>query len=190
MSFYHKFVTTFAGKKAVLLFTAAFFTLTSMAQDRTNFSGEWKLNESKSELVRDQFPLCIFGGDRMRSKTMKIAGHADFLTVDVASSSPDGALVTRQEKLIFDGKEREATFVGRPRDKSTARWSDDGQTMTVSSVRSFDTNGETADFKVTEVWKLINDGKSISVQVKSYSISGENTMKLVYDKQWAVNYRF
>ena len=41
----------------------------------------------------------------MRSKTMKIAAHADFLTVDVASSSVDGALVTRQAKLIFDGKE-------------------------------------------------------------------------------------
>ena len=190
MSFYQKFVTTFAGKKWVMLLTAGFFTLTSIAQDRANFSGEWKLNESKSELVREQFPLCIFGGDRMRSKTMKIAGHADFLTVDVASSSPDGALVTRQEKLIFDGKEREATFVGSPRDRSTARWSHDGQTMTVNSVRSFDTNGETADFKVTEVWKLINDGKSISVQVNSSSTSGENTMTLVYDKQWAVDYRF
>jgi hypothetical protein len=186
--------------------------LTSMAAVRANFTGEWKLNESKSELVGlfpqytqglyfsavlskservGQFPLCIFGGgDRLRSKTMKIAGHADFLTVDVASSSADGALVTRQEKLFFDGKEREATFVGSPREKSTARWSDDGQTMTVNSVRSFDTNGEKADFKVTEVWKLINDGKSIAVQVNSRSISGEHTMKLVYDKQWAVDYRF
>ena len=126
----------------------------------------------------------------MRSKTMKIVRHANFLTVDVASSAGDGSLVTRQEKLIFDGKEREATYVGRPRDTSTARWSDAGQTMTVNSVRSFDTNGGTADFKVTEVWKLINDGKSISVQVNSSSISGENTMKLVYDKQWAVDYRF
>ncbi|HTE31994.1 MAG TPA: hypothetical protein VK666_16550 [Chryseolinea sp.] len=126
----------------------------------------------------------------MRSKTMKIAGHADFLTVDFASSFTDGALVTRQEKLIFDGKEREATFVGIPRDKSTARWSGDGQTMTVNSVRSFDTNGKTADFKVTEVWKLINDGKSIFVQVNSNSTSGGNTMKLVYDKQRAVDYRF
>ena len=127
----------------------------------------------------------------MRSKTMKIAGHADFLTVDVASESADGALVTRQEKLTFDGKESESTFVGSPREKSTARWSDDGQTMTVNSVKSFDTNGEKADFKVTEVWKLINDGKSISVQVNSSSISGgENTMKLVYDKQLAADYRF
>ncbi len=182
---------TFAGKKTALLLTAGFFTLTSMAQDRGKFSGEWKLNESKSDSVQ-QFPLCIFGGgDRMRSRTMKIAGHADFLTVDVASESTDGALVTRQEKLTFDGKESEATFVGRPREKSSARWSNDGQTMTVTSVRSFDTNGEKADFKVTEVWKLINDGKSISVQVNSTTIAGrENTMKLVYDKQRALDYRF
>jgi hypothetical protein len=157
---------------------------------RADFSGEWKLNESKSDFA-GQFPLCIFGGgDRMRSKTMRIARHADFLTVDVASSSPDGALVTRQEKLTFDGKESEVTFVGIPRAKSTARWSDDGQTMTVTSVRSLDANGEKIDFKVTEVWKLINDGKSIFVHVNSSSTSGERTMRLVYDRQRAADYRF
>jgi hypothetical protein len=190
MSYHPKIVTLFAGKKAVLLLTVELLTLTCMAQDRANFSGEWKLNESKSELV-GQFPLCIFGGgDRMRSKTMKIAGHEDLITVDVASSSPDGALLTRQEKLTFDGKESEATFVGSPREKSAAMWSDDGQTMIVSSFRSFDTNREKTDFSVIEVWKLINDGNSISIQVNSKSISGEKTMKLVYDKQRAVDYRF
>jgi hypothetical protein len=183
MSYFQKFVTTFARKKTVLLLAVGFFTLTSMAQDRVNFSGEWKLNDSKSELV-GQFPLCIFGGDRMRSKTMKITAQPDFLAVDIASSYPDGALVTRQEKLTFDGKESEATYVGVPRETSAARWSDDGQTMTVHSVRSFDTNGETADFKVTEVWKLINGGKSISIEVNSQSaLNGDYTMKLIYDRQ-------
>jgi hypothetical protein len=189
MNYYQKFVTTFADKKWVFLLTIGFFTLTCMSQDHVNFSGEWKLNESKSELI-GHFPLCIFGGDRMRSKTMKIATHADFLTIDIASSISDGELVTRQEKLTFDDKQIEATFVGIPREKSAAKWSGNGQTMTVNSVRSFDKNVETADFKVTEVWKLINGGKSISIQVNSTSISGENTMKLVYDKQSAADYRF
>ncbi|MFD2574057.1 hypothetical protein ACFSUS_25700 [Spirosoma soli] len=157
--------------------------LTSMAAGRANFSGEWKLNESESELDR-QFPICIFGErDHIVSKTMKIAEHADFLTVEVVNSSSNGALITRQEKLFFDGKESEAIVVGSPREKSTARWSADGQTMTVISVRSFATIAEEPDFKVTEVWKLINDGKSISVQVNPSSISRENTMKLVYDKR-------
>lgn len=189
MSYYQKFMTTFAIKRWVLLLIAGCFTLTGMAQPYANFSGEWKLNESKSELG-GRFPLCIFGGDRMRSKTLKIAAFADFLTVDAASSSRDGALITRQDKLTFDGKESEASYVGIPRAKSSAKWSDEDQTITVNSVRSFDKNAKTADFKVTEVWKLVNGGKSISIQVNARSSSGENTMKLVYDRQWAADHRF
>ena len=92
-------------------------------------------------------------------------------------------MISRQDKLIFD-REVATTFVGFPRETSAARWSADGQTMTVHSVRSFDTNGETPDFRVTEVWTLINGGKSISIEVTSRSASNEDhTMKLIYDKQ-------
>jgi hypothetical protein len=189
MRYYQKFMTTFTGRNWVFFLIAGFLSLSSMIPYRVDFSGEWKLNESKGDLGR-QFPLCIFGNDRMRSKTMKITTHEGFLTVDAASSSHDGELVTIHDKLTFDGKESKATFVGTPRERSAASWSDNGQTMTVKSVRSFDTNGETADVKVTEVWKLINGGKSISIQVKSSSTSGENTMTLVYDKQLAADYRF
>lgn len=164
--------------------------LTDKAVIHTDFSGDWKLNEAKSEQV-SHFPLCIFGGgDRMRSEIMKIAANTYFLTVDVASSAPDGEPVIRQEKLTFDGKESGATFVGIPRERSMAKWSDDGQTMTVQSIGSFDTTGQTADINVTEVWKLINDEKSIAIDVKSNSTDGENTMKLIYDKQKAADYRF
>ena len=167
--------TIFARTIPVLLLIAGFLTLTSMAPDRANFSGEWELNEAKSEIR--QFPLCIFGGDRMRSKTLKIAAHADFLIVDFVREQ-----IARHEKLTFDDKEIKTTYVGTPRESSAATWSDAGQTMTVNSVRSFDPKGETSDFKVTEVWKLTNAGKSISIQVNSSSVSGENTMILVYDK--------
>jgi len=143
-----------------------------------NFSGEWKLNKSKSELA-GKFPVCIFGeGDRVFSKTMKITGYKGFLTVHVTSSSPEWPPVKTLEKLIFDGKKREATVFGHPRDESTARWSDDGQTMIVNSFKSFYTKGKEPDVKVSEVWKLINDGKSMSVQVNA----GEDVRKLVYDK--------
>ncbi|GHB65564.1 hypothetical protein GCM10007390_19600 [Persicitalea jodogahamensis] len=114
---------------------------------------------------------------------MKIAEEAGFLTLDVTSPSVDGELVPRQEKLLFDEKEREALVVGIPRERSTARWSDDGQTMRVFSARTFDTYGKEVAVNVTEVWKLINEGQSISVQVNANSVSGENTMQLVYDKQ-------
>jgi hypothetical protein len=154
----------------------------SMPADRADFSGEWKLNESKSELDR-KFPICIFGeGDRALSKTMKVAAYEDFLSVTVSRPLPYGRQVASQETVTFDGKESEATIVGRPREKSSATWSDDGQTMTINSVKSFKTISDDADITVTEVWKLINDGNAMSVQVNSSSTSGENTLKLIYDK--------
>jgi hypothetical protein len=180
MSYYQKLVATFATNKSVLLLTAVFFTLTSMAPRRANFSGNWKLNESKS--VRGN-SLCIYdSGDRMRSDSMEIAGHADFLTIDVVSSSSDGALVTRREKLTFDGKESEVTLIRRGK-TFTVKWSDDGKTMTVNSIVYLDINGEKQEFKVTEVWKLIDDGKSISLQANAKStFFGERAWTFVYDK--------
>ena len=188
MNYYQKIMTTFTGQQWILFLIVGCFTLSGMSTGNVNFSGEWKLNESKSNYGK--FPLCIFGGDRRRSKIMKIATYADFLTVDVASASPDGALVTRQEKLVFDGKQNEATYVGVQRNKSSAGWSGDGQTMTVHSVRSFDKNAKTADFTVIEVWKLIDGGKSIAIEVNEKSKSGEHKMMLVYDRQRAADYQF
>ena len=180
MSYYQKLVATFAANKSVLLLIAVVFTLTSMAPHRANFSGKWKLNESKS--VRGN-TLCIYDqGDRMRSDAMKITEHADFLTIDVVSSSSDGALVKRSEKLTFDGKESEFTLFKRGKTFSV-KWSDDGKTMTVNSLVYLDINGEKQEFKVTEVWKLINDGKSISLEANLTSaLIGERVAKHVYDK--------
>jgi hypothetical protein len=145
---------------------------------QANFVGKWKLNKAKSDLT-GPFPVCIFGeADRVFSNTMNIAGDKDVLAVHVTSSSPEWEPVKKQEKLIFDGKERESTIFGRSRDESTAKWSDNGQTLTVTSVKSFYTKGKEPDVKVKEIWKLINNGQSISVQVNV-----RNEMrKLVYDR--------
>jgi hypothetical protein len=80
--------------------------------------------------------------------------------------------------------------VGIARERSVARWSEDGRSILVESVRCFDKNGETADFKLTEIWKLIDNEKCISVEVNLNSIEGKQTMILVYDRQKASDYRF
>jgi hypothetical protein len=148
---------------------------------RATFSGQWKLNEAKSGI--QNFPVCILGeGDRIRSKRMRIAEKKTFLLVESTSSTSDGSPITRQEKLTFDDKESRTTVVGWPREMSTAKLSNDGQTMTVNFSKSFAKSGAKADFKVTEVWRLINGGKSISIHVNSTSTAGERAMTLVYDK--------
>ena len=168
----------------ILLTGVIYFTVQAQQKNdthRANFSGEWNLNEAKSG-IKD-FPVCILGeGDRIRSKRMRIAEKETFLLVESTSSTSDGSPITREERLAFDGKESKTTIVGWPREMSTAKLSNDGQTMTVNFSKSFPKSGEKADFNVTEVWKLINGGKSISIHVNSKSTACERAMTLVYDK--------
>jgi hypothetical protein len=166
---------------------------TSLQQDRTNsetnFSGEWK---SKESISMGGNIVCIYDeGDRMRSNTMKIAEQADFLTIEVPNPSPGVARATSQEKLVFDGKESEINN-GRERGKKfNVKLSADGQTMTVNSIVQlmtavpFNINIQQQQFVyVTEVWKLSNDGKTISVQANAKgTLSGdERSWKTVFDK--------
>src|SRR5688572_28944955 len=98
----------------------------------TNFSGEWK---SKESISMGGNIVCTFGeGDRMLSKTMKIAQQTDFLTIEVPNPSPGAALATSQEKLAFDGKESEINHSPERGKKFTVKLSADGRTMTVNSI--------------------------------------------------------
>jgi len=156
---------------------------------RANFSGEWKSKESIS--MGGNIVCCYNSGDRMLAQTMKIEEQETFLTIEVSSSFPGTAPVTSQEKLTFDGKASEINH-GRERGKkSTVKLSADGQTMTVNSIvyLMVPTPSNTNVLKqmfvyVTEVWKLSNDGKSISVQAnaKSSEWGGERSWKTVFDK--------
>lgn len=156
---------------------------------RANFSGEWKSIESIS--MGGNIVCSYDEGDRMRSKTMKIAAQADFLTIEIPNPSPDAALATSREKLPFDGKESQFNQ-GRERGKKfTVNFSADGQTMTINSIVNlmFPTPNninvqKQAFVYVKEVWKLSNDGKSITVQAnaKSNIFGDERSWKTVFDK--------
>ena len=149
---------------------------------RADFSGEWK---SKESISMGGNIVCLYNsGDRMLAKTMKIAEQVNFLTVEVSSSFPGAAPVTSQEKLTFDGKTNEMDHDPGRGKKFTVKLSADGQTMTVNSIVHLMIAQKQEFVNVTEVWKLSNDGKSISVQAnaKSTSFGGERSWKTVFDK--------
>ena len=156
---------------------------------RANFSGEWKSKESIS--MGGNIACCYNSGDRMLAKTMKIAEQANFLTIEVSSSFPGTAPVTSQEKLTFDGKESQINHDRGSGKKFTVKLSADRQTMTVNSIVHLMTAApynikvqEQLIVYVTEVWKLSNDGKSISVQAnaKSTLSGGDRSWKTVFEK--------
>lgn len=156
---------------------------------RADFSGEWKSAASVS--MGGNIVCCYNPGDRMLAKTMKIAAQANFLTIEASSSFPGAPPVTSREKLTFDGKATEIDHGQGRGKKSTVTLSADGQTMTVNStVHLMVTKPYHADVQeqlvvyVTEVWKLSDDGKSISIQAnaKSNSFSAERSWTTVFDK--------
>ena len=156
---------------------------------RANFSGEWK---SKESISMGGNIVCSYDvGDRMLSKTMKIAERADYLTIEIPYTSPGAAQAPSREKLAFDGKETQVSHGPERGKKFTVNYSADGQTMTINSIVNLmvpNPNNanvqEQALVYVKEVWKLSNGGKSIIVQTnaKSEILGAERSWETVFDK--------
>lgn len=139
-----------------------------------DFKGDWTFNEQKSKLAEGRF--------RMNAQKIKVTQDGDALVVERTSASPNGETMTSTEKLTFDGKPAESTVFNNSKKKSTASWSQDGQQMTINSTINVDMNGNQFEIKVVEVWKLIDGGKSLSVDYTSTSTRGTSTNTFVYDK--------
>jgi hypothetical protein len=141
--------------------------------DRVNFSGDWKLDESKSELGE-------FGGRVARS--LKAEQKENEITITRTTPGFQGGdPVTTTITLTYDGKVTESEGFGGAKRKSTAKWSEDGQALTVNNTTIFERDGQTSEFKSTETWTLTKDG-FLSVVTYSNSPRGESTTKAIYKK--------
>ena len=162
-------------KKFTPLLVGPFFLLSIISKKNVDFSGEWKLNQNKSEMGQYApiVPLKI-----------KAEQKADALAITKTSPGFDGSgEVTASETLGFDGKEVETTVTpGNSKRKASAKWSADGQTLTITYTLMLDFNGQATEVKGTETWTLSNEGKTLTTANTSTSSFGENTYKGVYEK--------
>jgi len=164
-----------AGKTYLLLLTAVIaFSAFTVLPVASNFSGKWKLNESKSEL--GQFA-------NFATKMIEADQTATALNVSRTSPSFDGNETTAKETLTFDGKEAESTVFGNSKRIATASWSADGQTLTIDYKLKLEFNGESNEVKGKEVWSLTDGGKTLVVKNNSSSSFGDMESKSVYEKQ-------
>lgn len=163
--------------KTMFVIGAAIFCLCTSATMMfvVNFSGDWKLNESKSDLGQ-------FGRGAARSIKV-VSSDANGIVIERTSTNQNGDAVVRKESLTFDGKEAESTGgFGNSKRKAKARWADDGNSMIIDAVTSFERDGQTMEIKQKETWKLSSDGSTLTIEANSSSSFGENAMKLVYEK--------
>ncbi|HMP91442.1 MAG TPA: hypothetical protein PKD90_01110 [Phnomibacter sp.] len=158
----------------LLAVPAALLMAFTTLPDYANFSGDWKLNEGKSELGE-------FGG-RGVATALKVEQKADAITITRTTQGFGGnGPVNNTVTMTFDGKVTESEgFMGSKR-KSSASWSADGKTLTISNQMNFERDGQSMEIKGTEVWTLGADGTLI-INNTTASQMGEFSTKAIYNK--------
>jgi hypothetical protein len=137
-----------------------------LAQAKPNLSGEWVLNEAKSDFGRLPAP----------AKFVRKIEHNDPDLKMVTTQSGRRGEVTTELKYTTDGKE--CTNVIRGAEvKGTAKW--EGDTLVINSKREL--QGATIAFQ--ERWTMSADGNTLSIATHITSPQGEADLKFVLEKQ-------
>jgi hypothetical protein len=143
----------------------AVFAVSAVAQGKPNFSGDWKLNVSKSDFGPMPPPS---------SSTAKVAHAEPEMKVQVKQVGDQGEMEF-DATYSTDGKETANTF-GPMQAKSTAAW--EGEVLVVTT--KFEANG--MDIKLVQKWSLADEGKTMKQATRITSPQGEFDMVSVYDK--------
>ncbi|HTQ57149.1 MAG TPA: hypothetical protein VMI94_21920 [Bryobacteraceae bacterium] len=137
------------------------------AQAKTDFSGTWKLNASKSDFGPMPPP---------DSRTDTITHKDPDIKANVVSTG--GPMGDQNYDVVYNTEGKETTNnLGGNEIKSTAKW--DGEELVIDTKGSFGGN----DFTAKERWSLSSDGKTLTRSSHFSSSMGEADMKVVFDKQ-------
>jgi hypothetical protein len=153
-------------KNIVLVFAFALLSSTAIGQ-KFNLSGEWKLNEDKSELGYE-FSLA--------PKAMTVVHTKKTLDQTIVSEW-DGVDYESKQHFTLDGKVCENTGFEDAVTKSTAIY--DKKAKTIKIVTTGTVQG--MDYTLTQVYSL-KDGDMI-IESEAASDMGEMFETFVYEKQ-------
>ncbi len=158
----------------VLFAFVSLILLSGSLAAQPNFSGSWAFNESKSTLGE---------GPMMSATSMTVNQQAALISVDLVQPSFDGSEMKRSEKYTLDGKESVNEGMMGSSIKTITTWSDNKKELKFAKTIAFDMNGETMEMKMTDVWSISDDGKTLTVKSTMSSQMGDTNMVLVYDKK-------
>ena len=134
---------------------------------KPNFTGDWKLNASKSTFGEMPAP---------DSMSYKITHDDPKLTTASKQSSQMGDF-EMNATYTTDGKECTNQGFQCSTTKSVVKW--DGDTLAIDTKGQFGDN----EFTMTQKWTLSADGKTLTVLQTFKSAMGEGEQKLIFDKQ-------
>jgi hypothetical protein len=151
------------------IFCLLFLTVVSFtSMSQVNFSGNWKINTSKSTL-NTEFSM---------APDQLILTQSDSILTVERHSNFQGESLTFTDKIYLDGKESINTGWMDSKKKSIAAWSDDKVSLKISTKIPMEGGDE---MKLTETFQLDNGMlKIVSVTSSSW---GESSETYLLDKQ-------
>jgi len=138
----------------------------ALAQAAPNYTGEWKMNASKSD----------FGPVPAPDKLTRKITHEDPNLAAVTTQSGQQGEVTTEVKYTTDGKDSVNTIRG-VEVKSVVKW--EGDKLIITYKR--DIQGNELAFK--ETWTMGDEGKTLTITTAISGAMGEFALKLVLEKQ-------
>jgi hypothetical protein len=163
-----------SGRKLFMLVSMVLmFFMQVSAQNGPDFSGNWAINETKSNFGDAPF--------RMAASLLAVKQDGNNLSIDRTVNGPDGQEMKMSGKYTLDGKENENLGIMDMKTKSTVTWAPDKKSFTIASTTFFNMNGDTMEMKSSEIWKL--DGDILKIDATNSMPDGEMKTNLVYDKK-------
>jgi hypothetical protein len=159
-----------------LLLAGIFILISSVTfAQKVNFSGTWTYNETKSVIGGE-------GGPRGAAIKMIIKQDGNNLSIEKTTRRQSGEESTFTENYTLDGKECKNPTFGDRTKKSTASWSQDKKSLTITSKTVFEREGQQMEVNTTEIYTLSSDKKNLNIDYTSVSSRGERKNTFVYDK--------
>jgi hypothetical protein len=134
---------------------------------KPNFTGNWKLDTSKSAFGEMPAPS---------SMTIKVT-HEEPKVSTTTSMSSDMGSFDMSANYTTDGKESTNQGFGGATTTSTAKW--DGDALSITTKGAFNDS----EFTMQDRWTLSEDGKTLTIVRSFKSAMGEGEQKLVLNKQ-------
>ena len=139
-----------------------------------DFSGEWVLNEDKSNLGNA-------GAGNLPARLMIGQDNGGLKIKKTFIEEWEDSRVT-DETIAFNSAESKSEYYGAPR-ISTARLSADKDTLTINSKTTFNRGGQASTFVTVETWSLQNRGNELRITQVADQPQGKRKQLLIYEKQ-------
>jgi hypothetical protein len=159
--------------KSTLTLISLLLFLTSICafSQKTDFSGEWKINKEKS----------LLGDSQLFLSRIKIQLKADSLLTTRVYENMNGEEYPFDENLSFEGKEGKIVIFEMPR-KSTVTRSDNNTTILINSATTFNGSNGQEDMIAKETWKVQNEGQVLALEFSNTMSGNETKGTYFYDK--------